>query len=161
MRVLQIIAIFSLTLVSAAILAHTPLKSSVPIHNATLKTAPKTLILNFREAVTLAKVELNITEGEKIPLNFHATTEKSAEHSLALPNLSTGHYQVTWVAIGADTHKIDGTIAFSIQPDATVQPEATQSTTSQSTTSQSTTTQSNTNAKENPVTDEATHEHHH
>jgi len=151
MRVLQIIAIFSLTLVSAAILAHTPLKSSVPIHNATLKTAPKTLILNFREAVTLAKVELNITEGEKIPLNFHATTEKSAEHSLALPNLSTGHYQVTWVAIGADTHKIDGTIAFSIQPDATVQPEATQSTT----------TQSNINAKENPVTDEAAHEHHH
>ena len=129
MRTAFFLKLSIIMLFSANIFAHTPLKSSTPSNGDILKKSPTALILNFREGVTLAKVELHKKNGEKIEINFTPSGKKSADYSISLPNLMIGSYQVDWVAIGADTHKIEGSFGFAIQVMAnTTEAENTQAT---------------------------------
>ena len=74
--------------------------------------------MNFREGVRLAKVDLHKKNGEKIEINVEISAKPSANYSISLPKLEFGAYLATWVAIGADTHKIDGQIEFTVQADS-------------------------------------------
>jgi hypothetical protein len=95
--------------------AHTPLKSSAPENGAVLTESPAILELNFRQAVRLAKVELQTAEGIKVAVDFKPVPEAAASYSISLPILKAGRYIANWTAIGADSHKIEGKVEFGVQ----------------------------------------------
>ena len=116
-------ALAAMTLAPAAI-AHPRLVSATPAANAAV--APTTTIkLDFSERLTpkLSSATLVMTgmPGMKDhpPMKMPATSQVAADgKSIVLTSarpLVRGTYRVDWVVIGADTHRITGTHAFTVK----------------------------------------------
>lgn len=126
MRHLAVSALAALFLAaSPAAFAHAKLVSSSPAADAKV-SAVKTLSLTFSETVVekLSGVDLVMTgmpgmanhapmkvSGFKSALNADGKTL-----TLTLPRaLPVGTYSLTWHAVTADTHRIEGKFAFSVK----------------------------------------------
>ncbi len=133
-------------LLSGLALAHSQLKSSTPKDGSTVKTAPKTVNLEFNEGIELGfstirviKLPIAVTiqdhhqadtaaekflpkiksaELEKIRVDTGSTpkTGQSKKVSLALKPLKAGWYGVIWRALGTDTHPVSGVMTFRVKP---------------------------------------------
>jgi len=104
----------TLLFVSSQLWAHAELKTSLPKNGAMLMQSPEKLQLEFTKAVRLIKVTLSTKAGQNIPLNFDGTSKASIVHSILIPKLSPSNYQVNWLAMGGDTHKMKGRFNFNV-----------------------------------------------
>ena len=99
--------------ISAQAWAHTALSSSNPAEGTSLEAAPKTIEMSFTEDVKLLRVELSQGKNE-IDIDFKPVTTAAASFSVQLPELSNGTYSVSWVVLGADSHRVDDVFSFGI-----------------------------------------------
>jgi copper transport protein len=92
---------------------HAKLEKSVPAANSTLAAPPKTVELEFSEAVqiTALTVQGGSVKAQEIgPL----PKSKSTRIALPMPHLPAGSYTVAWRALSADSHVMSGKIQFTI-----------------------------------------------
>ncbi|MCL1124296.1 copper resistance CopC family protein [Shewanella surugensis] len=106
------IVLFTLVcLFSTSVLAHVGLVGSMPTEGAMLNQSPSQLELNFSAPVRLVKLRLN--DGDKdIALTLPNHGESQSDFSVSLPVLMAGNYQVTWMIMGNDGHKMKGQYQF-------------------------------------------------
>lgn len=103
-------------MLAAPAFGHAKLRSSMPAADAQLQVAPKSLTLNFSEAVRLAVLTLGF-DGKDIPLTVDRKGPAAPQVIVALPALAAGKYQVRWSAISEDDgHVTKGTFSFTILP---------------------------------------------
>jgi methionine-rich copper-binding protein CopC len=95
---------------------HAKLRSTAPAAEAQLHVAPKSLTLNFNEAVRLGV--LTVTAGGKeIPVTIDRSAPAAPQVTVALPALAAGKYQVHWSVMSEDDgHVTQGTFTFAILP---------------------------------------------
>jgi hypothetical protein len=99
---------------AAPCFAHAKLESSTPAENAQLAAAPKTLMLKFNEAATLAVLKL-ISAGKEIPIPVDKSAKPDRAFTFNLPALAAGSYTVQWSAVAADDgHVTKGSFSFTI-----------------------------------------------
>jgi len=105
-----------LCLVSSATFAHTSLKTSVPANGQTVADVQH-ISVEFGAALQLMALVLKDATGNVIPTSFARTATASAifDAKIKAP-LAPAHYQVHWMAMGADGHKIDGDFSFAVDP---------------------------------------------
>lgn len=106
-----------LVLLNGTVLAHTALTESVPAQGSVLNASPEQIQLSFTEEVRLLRLDVvtALESGEeKVDIGFAPDSSANAEYSVPLPALSPGNYRVDWSVMGADSHAVQGTIAFSI-----------------------------------------------
>lgn len=108
--------------VSAPAFAHTHLESSVPAKDATLAQAPEMVSLKFSEGLETAMCKLqvkNVKSGEVVS-DGKPTKRGEDENTLqiALKPLKKekAAYEVSWKAVSKDTHKMQGTYTFTLDP---------------------------------------------
>ena len=104
-------------LLHGAVLAHTGLRESVPAEGSVLSISPERLILSFTEEVRLLRLDVLTTlepVAEKVDIGFVPESATKAEYSFQLPDLSPGSYRVDWSVMGADSHTVQGSVAFSV-----------------------------------------------
>ena len=105
--------------------AHTKLVSSTPSANATV-TKPGRVVLTFNEKVVANFTGATLTMTSMPGMAAHQpmaitgfTSAMSANgKTLTLTMrraLSAGTYQLKWHAAGADTHRMEGTLAFTVR----------------------------------------------
>lgn len=105
--------------------AHTRLVSSSPAANATV-TKPGRVVLNFNERVigsfTGATLSMTSMPGmaSHRPMAITGFTSAMSADGKRLTltmrrALFTGTYQLRWHAAGADTHRMEGTLAFTVR----------------------------------------------
>lgn len=105
--------------------AHTRLVSSSPAANATV-AKPGRIVLNFSERVigsfTGATLSMTSMPGmaNHRPMAITGLTSAMSTDGKRLTltlrrALSAGTYQVTWHAAGADTHRMTGTLSFTVR----------------------------------------------
>ncbi|HAW93643.1 MAG: copper resistance protein CopC [Rheinheimera sp.] len=94
------------------VLAHVHLTQTVPADKAMLTQTPDTLILNFSGPVRLTKISLTDADNTSVEFGFTPSASASEQFSWALPVLQSGNYQVSWIALGADGHKMSGDFSF-------------------------------------------------
>lgn len=104
----------TMMLMTANVYAHAGLKSSAPKDNAMLMSSPKALQLQYTKAVVLAKVTMQDKQGAEVNINFKPTTKASSSYSISLPALASGNYQVSWMVMGSDAHKMTGEFSFMV-----------------------------------------------
>lgn len=108
----------ALALAATQASAHAKLLTSSPAPNATVAT-PKALTLSFSErlqpsfsglAVTMPKMN-NMTAPMKVGV------PKNGRSLVATPTrpLSAGVYKVSWHAVTADTHRVQGSFSFTVR----------------------------------------------
>ena len=105
--------------------AHTKLVSSTPSANATV-TKPGRVVLTFNEKVVANFTGATLTMTSMPGMAAHQpmaitgfTSAMSANgKTLTLTMrraLSAGTYQLKWHAAGADTHRMEGTLSFTVR----------------------------------------------
>ena len=105
--------------------AHTKLVSSTPAANATV-TKPGRVVLTFNEKVvanftgaTLAMTSMPGMANHK-PMAVTGFTSAMSANGKTLTltmrrALAAGTYQLKWHAAGADTHRMEGTLSFTVR----------------------------------------------
>lgn len=95
--------------------AHAHLMSSLPAQGATI-AAPGDIKLRFSEAplAMLSGVELKTASGAIVPVS---SKEIDKTMIVVVPQhlLDTGTYTVKWHVVTADTHRTQGTFAFTVR----------------------------------------------
>src|SRR5262249_61654123 len=115
-----ITAIFSNCLIATSSYAQPTPKWPSPPVDGTATAAPTEIRLNFSEAVILkfSSVELRDQSGMQVATGKFAIDSKD-EKQLIVPlqaPLKAGKYTVKWVAVAADTHRVNGTYSFKVVP---------------------------------------------
>lgn len=96
-------------------LAHSTLSSSSPDNGAVLTEVPDKLELNFKSEVKLIKVTLIHNQENEVPVLLESNKGFASSFSVELPVLNSGKYQVSWMVMGKDTHKITGDFTFELK----------------------------------------------
>lgn len=105
--------------------AHTRLVSSSPAANATV-AKPGRLVLTFNERVvanftgaTLVMTSMpGMASHQPMPITGFTSAMSANGKTLTLTMrraLSAGTYQLRWHAAGADTHRMEGTLSFTVR----------------------------------------------
>ncbi len=110
------ILIITLIFTSPYLWAHTALEDSVPENRATLIEAPKQIVLSFTQPAKLVKFELLSPENETIDTVFKPSLVDSQEFIIKIDKaLTLGLHTVFWTLIGADGHKVEGDLQFTVK----------------------------------------------
>lgn len=103
-----------LTLFSTVTVAHTSLKTSVPADGQIVSAVPK-ISVEFGAPIRLMALELTNSGGTVIPTGFSRSPAKQSRFEIALTaSLPSSTYKVSWMAMGDDGHKIDGSFGFTL-----------------------------------------------
>lgn len=116
MKLLIQIALIVMVSISMQVFAHAGLKSSIPNDQERITEQPKNIVLEFNKPVRLLKVTMVDRKGEVVPLKYRMSTNADDRFEISIAQLQHGHYIVKWVALGGDSHKMDGDFSFEFQP---------------------------------------------
>jgi copper resistance protein C len=99
--------------------AHPKLVKTDPAADAVTATSPKELRLSFNEELVpkFSGVELSDEKGKKIEIGATAPDPSDKKQLVVvLPKpLAEDAYKVNWHAVGADTHRVQGSYSFTIK----------------------------------------------
>lgn len=116
-------AILAVAAVPAVALAHPKLLSATPAANAAV-AKPTSIALTFSEDLVapLSGIDLVMTgmpgmaNHQPMPIKGITAKAKGKTMTVALPRpLPTGTYQLTWHAVAADQHRIEGSYSFTVR----------------------------------------------
>lgn len=97
--------------------AHAELLSSSPANQELLATAPTEISLQFTEAVDPIEPAIRLVDAEGDDVEIGAVEQSLGTDRMraALPaELADGTYVVAWQALSADSHRVRGSITFSV-----------------------------------------------
>ena len=113
------LALFAAGLVTTSVEAHPTLKSSSPAVDATV-AAPSEIKLSFSEGVILkfSSVELKDHTGRTLTTGKLATDAKDHKQIIVPLQgpLAAGTYTVKWNVVSVDTHRVNGSYSFKVDP---------------------------------------------
>jgi methionine-rich copper-binding protein CopC len=105
---------------ATAAFAHAELESSVPAADATVKTSPTSIEIDFSEELNakLSKIEVQDSMGMQVDKgDSHVASDNEKHLSVDLKPLSAGTYKVSWTSVASDDgHKLTGSFSFTVQP---------------------------------------------
>jgi len=100
-------------------LAHAFPTTTVPPVGGTLKTAPPRIVIDFTEGVipNFTSIEVLDASGARVDKNDgHLGPAGAKQFVVDLEPLAAGTYKVIWHATAVDTHKTQGSFAFTVAP---------------------------------------------
>jgi methionine-rich copper-binding protein CopC len=103
----------ALVLFAGTAQAHVHLKDSVPAENSTVAVSPPNIVLKFSEAARLTALTLKAEGGAEQKL-APLPSSPAAEATVRAPQLAPGKYVVTWRAMSADSHIMNGELHFTV-----------------------------------------------
>lgn len=93
--------------------AHVRLQTTEPVDGSVIAVSPASIELTFSELMHLTAVW--IEQGNQPRRSLVTLPAKRAQHfSIALPQLRSGHYSVSWRGVGDDGHVAAGKIQFTL-----------------------------------------------
>lgn len=114
MKLFKVISFIALFLLSMQTLAHSKLIVSEPADEAELAEAPEQVMLEFNREVRLVKLELTDATDEAVEIDFKPVLDKATQFTVELPELAADTYQVKWIAMSGDSHKMKGEFGFTL-----------------------------------------------
>jgi copper resistance protein C len=118
MNSISAVALIAASLLGNAASAHPELQSADPAAGSDATTSPRQIRITFNEAVIpqFSGVELKDQAGKQIATG-KAAVEPANKNVLVVPigePLPPGNYKVEWHAVSEDTHRVNGSYAFSV-----------------------------------------------
>jgi len=112
-----LIAALSLVWTAGAALAHPDLVEATPRDGSVVAAAPPEVRLTFTERIEPRLSGAEITDASGKRANAARLRVEGAQAIVALREpLPPGRYRVNWHAVGADAHRVQGTVTFEVKP---------------------------------------------
>lgn len=105
----------AMLITTTSAMAHVDLASTTPAMNASITTAPKSLVLNFSGEVMLMNIKLLDAQRTNIPLNYKVNHDLKKIFNVPVPALKKGKYFVVWTTMGKDGHNMNNEYSFTIK----------------------------------------------
>jgi putative copper export protein/methionine-rich copper-binding protein CopC len=118
--------VLALVLTPAVLLAHQYLRAASPADGDTLHRVPEEIRLTFSERVRLDFTSVDVAGPEGHLVIGPLRTAADDERVLVAPveaGWHPGDFTLRWVTVGADGHRTDGTLSFTVDEDAEGLPE--------------------------------------
>ncbi len=98
--------------------AHAFLRAATPRVGSTVSQAPREVSITFTEGVEPAFSTIAVTDASGARVDAGPAHPNGADDRLAVPlkPLPAGTYHVTWHVTATDTHKTEGSFAFTVSP---------------------------------------------
>ncbi|HSC17992.1 MAG TPA: copper homeostasis periplasmic binding protein CopC [Rhizomicrobium sp.] len=103
-------------LYSSAAAAHAMLEHAHPSAGAVLHQSPATLQLQFSEQLEPLFSGATVTDPRGQSAAAGAATIQGTTITVPLKPLPAGAYRVRWHAVSVDTHRTEGSYAFTVAP---------------------------------------------
>lgn len=113
----RVVMLLVLSILTVGARAHTGLSGSSPADGESLAQSPEALVLEFPMPVRLVKVELSSAAGAAIDLGKYRVTDAATSFRVVLPPLAPASYRVEWMVMGGDSHKMTGSLGFTVEAD--------------------------------------------
>jgi methionine-rich copper-binding protein CopC len=117
---MKTIASLAFALIATAAFAHAQLQKAVPAAGATVSASPGEIRLKFSEGVEprFSNIALATQQGAAQPIGKPSVdpADNSVLVATIAQQLKPGVYKVTWRAVSVDTHKTQGSFAFTVAP---------------------------------------------
>lgn len=117
MRKFTALAAIALLGVAAPALGHTHLVRSTPAANQAVAT-PQTITLTFNErlAPAFSRAEVAMPQHDMtVPVTMRLSSDGKTMTLTPRSALTRGSYVVRWTAAGADGHRMEGTVPFTVR----------------------------------------------
>ena len=129
----SLFAVFTLVIFPLMALSHSPLEKAIPSDGAVLATPPTEYKMLFKSPAKLIKFEIfqkaqndnkkssllkslfKNSDRKLIEINYKPLLVLSESHSIKLPNINVGSYEVHWRAMGEDGHVLKGILTFEVK----------------------------------------------
>ena len=129
----RLFAVFTLVIFPLMALAHSPLEKAIPANGAVLETPPTEYKMLFKSPAKLIKFEIfqkgqnddkkssllnslfKNSDRKLIEINYKPLLVLSESHSIKLPSINVGSYEVHWRAMGQDGHVLKGNLTFEVK----------------------------------------------
>ena len=109
-------AVILWSMIATAASAHAFLQHAEPGAGASLKSAPKELVLKFSEMLEPSFSGVEVTDSKGGSVETASVAVSGTSMRAALKPLSPGQYQVKWHAVSLDSHRTEGQFTFTVQP---------------------------------------------
>ena len=113
------IAAIGFLFAAAPAFAHSYPTSAEPPMNGTVKTAPSEVVIDFTGALepALSTFEVFDANGTRVDTgDAHTVPGNAKRMRVGVKPLPAGTYTVKWHATAIDTHRTEGSFAFTIAP---------------------------------------------
>jgi copper resistance protein C len=111
-----LVAALSLGWTAGSALAHPELVEATP-RDGSVVAAPPEVRLTFTEGIEPRLSGAEITDASGKRANAARLRVEGAHAVVALREpLPPGRYRVNWHAVGADAHRVQGTVTFEVKP---------------------------------------------
>lgn len=119
MNFAKLFAFVPALLLASSLQAHTALEKATPADGAVMHQAPSALELGFTEEVQLLKLEITDAAGKAVSTSFKASADAHKTFSIPLSALAPSAYKASWTVLGKDGHRVEGSVGFTVDPNAT------------------------------------------
>jgi methionine-rich copper-binding protein CopC len=102
---------------AAPALAHSTVKSTVPVNGSILPSSPPEIVINFNQEARLTSIVVVEPGKPERKLEF-MPGGAAISFMVHDPKLSTGRNEIKWKALSKDGHPIEGTFIVVIKPGA-------------------------------------------
>jgi methionine-rich copper-binding protein CopC len=117
---IKIIASLAFALIATAAFSHAQLQRAIPAAGATVSVSPGEIRLKFSDGVEprFSTIALATQQGVAEPIGKPSVdpADDSVLVATIAQQLKPGVYKVTWRAVSVDTHKTQGSFAFTVAP---------------------------------------------
>ena len=96
--------------------AHAFLLHASPAAGVMLSSTPKTIALDFSEALEPSFSDVTVVDGTGRSVAAAASVASGTKMGVALQPLKPGTYSITWHALSVDTHRTQGSFRFTVEP---------------------------------------------
>ncbi|QBL09645.1 copper resistance protein CopC [Rheinheimera sp. D18] len=117
LKTLKIVSAIAVLLMATTVSAHVDLTETVPADEAMLMQSPTMLKLTFSGPVRMMKLSLTDAEKNAVKFGFTPSATTASEFEWPLPSFKSGNYQVSWIVMGEDGHKMSGDYGFMFHGD--------------------------------------------
>ena len=119
-RFLGVLALGAALVLSAApALAHSTVKSTVPVSGSVVNRSPESIFINFNEPARMTSVVVAQSGKPDRKLEFTPPSGSTTTIRVPAPTLASGRNEIKWKALSKDGHPISGSIIITVQGGAT------------------------------------------
>jgi methionine-rich copper-binding protein CopC len=114
-----LLAATALLAIPGAAAAHALLRSATPAVGSSVHAAPAAVTIEFSEAVEprFSTIEVRDANGRRVDRgDMHVGEGDARQLIVDLNPIQPGTYRVTWHAVSVDTHRTEGSFAFTVPP---------------------------------------------
>ena len=112
-RILLVAALLAI-LGNVAAQAHAFLEHANPLVGSTVASAPREVSLTFTQNLEAGFSSVQVTDGNGARVDQGKPQVSGNTMRVGLKSLSAGTYRVRWQVLSVDTHKTEGSFAFTV-----------------------------------------------